>query len=127
MNIELNNIIDLKRVVDYIFKQEWQFLYLNGDLGAGKTTLTKLIAKELGIKENVVSPTFNKMKIYDNLVHIDAYNLKGDLESFEDYFEDKKVIIEWSNNLVLDYKNVLCVDIKFDENGNRNYKIWKEN
>ena len=37
---------------------------LQGDLGAGKTTLTQELAKLVGIKENVISPTFIIMKIY---------------------------------------------------------------
>ncbi len=53
---------------------------LSGDLGAGKTTLTQAIARELGVKENIISPTFILMKKYSlknahykQLVHIDAY------------------------------------------------------
>ena len=69
-------------------------LLLNGELGAGKTTLVKFIAKELGVKENVTSPTFNIMKIYDKFVHIDAYKIRGTLEEYEEYFDDKPLIIE---------------------------------
>ena len=51
---------------------------LNGDLGAGKTTITKGIGKGLGIEEEIISPTFNILKCYFNkklnLYHIDAYN-----------------------------------------------------
>ena len=50
---------------------------LTGDLGAGKTTLVRGIAKGLNIKSVVQSPTFNIMKIYFDgskpLIHIDAY------------------------------------------------------
>ena len=60
---------------------------LTGDLGAGKTTLTQAIARELGIKENVISPTFVIMKRYTIqdtrykfLVHIDAYRLDSHKE-----------------------------------------------
>ena len=38
---------------------------LYGDLGAGKTTLTKGIALGLGVKNNIVSPTFTLMQVYD--------------------------------------------------------------
>ncbi len=55
---------------------------LSGELGAGKTTLTQAIARELGIVERLVSPTFVIMKLYPivghawkQLVHIDAYRL----------------------------------------------------
>ena len=52
---------------------------LTGDLGAGKTTLVRGIAKALNIKSVVQSPTFNIMKVYFDgdrpLIHIDAYRL----------------------------------------------------
>lgn len=64
-------------------------LLLEGDLGSGKTTFTQALARELGIKNQVTSPTFVLMKNYKispsatkrlhllvkNLVHIDAYRL----------------------------------------------------
>ncbi|MBR4745365.1 MAG: tRNA (adenosine(37)-N6)-threonylcarbamoyltransferase complex ATPase subunit type 1 TsaE, partial [Clostridia bacterium] len=39
-------------------------ILLNGDLGAGKTTFTKFLAKALGVKEDVTSPTFTILKSY---------------------------------------------------------------
>ena len=57
---------------------------LSGELGAGKTHFTKYLAKSLGVKEIVNSPTYViiknyklKSKHYDKLVHIDAYRLAG--------------------------------------------------
>ena len=54
-------------------------LLLQGDLGVGKTTLVRGIAKGLHIKDVVQSPTFNIMKLYLKgdrpLIHIDAYRL----------------------------------------------------
>src|SRR5438552_2904269 len=51
-----------------------------GDLGSGKTTFTQSMARALGVKENVTSPTFILEKIYkleeqqfSHLIHIDAY------------------------------------------------------
>ena len=56
-------------------------ILLNGDLGAGKTTLVKGFAKALGVKQPVTSPTFTLLKTYDTdnfcIVHIDAYRLEG--------------------------------------------------
>ncbi|MBR3349221.1 MAG: tRNA (adenosine(37)-N6)-threonylcarbamoyltransferase complex ATPase subunit type 1 TsaE, partial [Solobacterium sp.] len=55
-------------------------ILLSGDLGAGKTTLTQGIAKGLGVKRTVTSPTFTILKIYRGrmpLYHIDAYRLEG--------------------------------------------------
>ncbi len=60
---------------------------LSGELGAGKTTLTQALGRLLGVKENMISPTFVIMKSYKLkakswklLVHIDAYRLKGERE-----------------------------------------------
>ena len=56
---------------------------LTGDLGTGKTTLTKAVAEGLGIKETITSPTFNIVQQYDSgrlpLYHFDVYRI-GDIE-----------------------------------------------
>jgi len=83
-------------------------LALNGELGAGKTTLVKSLAKILGIEENVVSPTFVIAKFYETnftnfkkLVHIDAYRIEDAREldkiGWQNIANDKEnlVIIEW--------------------------------
>ncbi|MDK9869458.1 tRNA (adenosine(37)-N6)-threonylcarbamoyltransferase complex ATPase subunit type 1 TsaE [Staphylococcus equorum] len=76
---------------------------LNGDLGAGKTTLSQFIGKALGVKRNINSPTFNIIKSYQGsnlrLHHMDCYRLEESEEDlgFNEYFEDEAVIlIEWS-------------------------------
>lgn len=78
---------------------------LVGDLGSGKTAFVKGVAKALGVKENITSPTFVIEKIYPfgdrQLVHIDAYRLSSreDLETigFEELVQDRKnlIFIEW--------------------------------
>jgi tRNA threonylcarbamoyladenosine biosynthesis protein TsaE len=87
---------------------------LIGELGAGKTTFTKAIAKDLKIKKNITSPTFVLMKAYPvkltgskikHLVHIDAYRLKTNANilsiGIEEYFNrpDTVVIIEWADRI----------------------------
>ncbi len=73
-------------VIQYISKHKNKdaatIVALSGDLGAGKTTLTKEIARLLGIKEKVISPTFVLRKSYKlaqkdwkQFHHIDAYRL----------------------------------------------------
>ena len=78
-------------------------LLLQGDLGAGKTTLVRGIAKGLNIKDIVQSPTFNIMKIYlkgnKPLIHIDAYRL-ADINTdigLDEYigYETGITVIEW--------------------------------
>lgn len=85
-------------------------LALQGNLGAGKTTFSQFLAKELGIKEQVTSPTFVLMKLYalpvalrgiTQLCHIDAYRLESlhELEEIgaQEYIgsTDTLSIIEW--------------------------------
>ena len=104
------------------------FIFLKGDIGSGKTTLVKEIAKHLGEKQEIVSPTFNKMFVYDKLIHIDAYNLEGKtLDSYEDFFEDKIVVIEWAEKLNQKFDCGFQVEIIFIDNETRKYIItWKE-
>lgn len=78
---------------------------LLGDLGAGKTTLTKGIGKALGITKTINSPTFTIMKVYEGkmmLYHMDVYRLSeasGD-EYLEEYFSLGGVsVIEWAQNI----------------------------
>lgn len=81
---------------------------LYGDLGSGKTAFTQAIAKCLGVKETVTSPTFVIEKIYklrgenfDHLIHIDAYRLKSGDEllhlGWEEIAKNPKnlILIEW--------------------------------
>ena len=74
---------------------------LKGELGVGKTTLTKGIGKGLGVKRVINSPTFTIVKVYQGKMpfyHFDAYRLEGQDEElgFEEMFEDEGVcVIEW--------------------------------
>ncbi len=83
---------------------------LYGDLGAGKTTLTQEIARQLGITQNVISPTYVIMKSYalpatkydfKKLIHIDAYRLKDARElevlGWQEIISDPKnlILVEW--------------------------------
>ncbi len=80
-------------------------LTLHGELGAGKTTFTKGIAKGLGISQEVTSPTFTIMKQYPGspgLTHIDAYHLDGigfDYDLEEAIYSDNISVIEWSEHI----------------------------
>ena len=82
-------------------------LALYGDLGVGKTTLVKGIAKGLGITKNITSPTFNLFSIYQGekqLVHLDAYRLsqKQSIDNLmiEDFLRSPYLcVIEWPDNV----------------------------
>lgn len=79
---------------------------LIGDLGTGKTTLTKYIAKGLGVTENINSPTFNIVKEHKSgiipLFHFDVYRLSSgdellDIGADEYFYSDGVCIIEWAD------------------------------
>ena len=80
-------------------------LALEGGLGAGKTTLTKGIAKGLGISELISSPTFTLIKEYDGKLpfyHIDAYRLHDhdDIDFLEEYLNgDGITVVEWASKI----------------------------
>ena len=86
-------------------------ILLSGDLGAGKTTLTKGIAAGLGAarEDDVTSPTFTLVHRYEGttrVYHVDLYRIDGlhDLETLglEDIFSEKAVVIvEWPDRLKL--------------------------
>ncbi|MGF1487048.1 MAG: tRNA (adenosine(37)-N6)-threonylcarbamoyltransferase complex ATPase subunit type 1 TsaE [Prochloraceae cyanobacterium] len=86
-------------------------ILLEGQLGAGKTTLIRGLARGLGLKEAIVSPTFNLINEYHEgrlpLYHFDLYRLSpAEVENIypEIYWEAKEVAsgitaIEWSQRL----------------------------
>jgi tRNA threonylcarbamoyladenosine biosynthesis protein TsaE len=90
-------------------KDSATILLLSGDLGSGKTTFVKALARELGITEHITSPTFVIEKeytvpehpVFNRLVHIDAYRLENmsDLEvlGWDELTGDPKTLIclEW--------------------------------
>jgi len=86
-------------------------ILLSGDLGAGKTTLTKGIASGLGAaeEEEVTSPTFTLVHKYDGrtrVYHVDLYRIADphDFETLglEDVFDEQAVVIvEWPEKLAL--------------------------
>lgn len=106
---------------------------LIGDLGTGKTALTKYIAEGLGVKEDVISPTFTIVKEYRSgripLYHFDVYRLSNGEELLdtgaEDYLEDSGLsVIEWAD-IVADVlpADALVVMIEYAEEGARNITV----
>lgn len=92
MKIVLKNLEDTKLYATQLVKglKGGEFFILTGELGTGKTTLVKLVARALGVKKNVVSPTFTLMQSYATkhpkikiLHHLDLYRLKQEEELAE--------------------------------------------
>ena len=80
-------------------------VFLDGDLGTGKTTLVKEIIFALGVKEKVKSPTFTIIEPYElnneNIYHVDLYRIIDPTEleiiGLREYLNESKAIIfiEW--------------------------------
>ncbi len=106
-----------------------QVFALEGDLGVGKTVLTKGLAEGLGITEPVSSPTFTIVQIYEEgrlpLYHFDVYRI-GDIEEmdeigYEDYFYGEGVcLIEWAN-LISEILPLQTVHIRIEKDLERGF------
>lgn len=80
---------------------------LYGNLGSGKTTFTKSVAKVLGVTEDITSPTFVIEKVYElqnnkfsHFIHIDAYRLEK---------EEELVSLGW-NEIISDKNNLIFIE-----------------
>src|SRR5687768_17546918 len=103
VKIKINNLTELEEFAKFLlpYLHPNTFLILQGDLGVGKTTLTQLIAKNLGVKEKITSPTFTicqRIEIKDNyyLNHFDFFrlNVNDNLNVFQELTVDNLNIIE---------------------------------
>ena len=106
---------------------------LSGHLGAGKTAYVKAVARIVGIKEDVTSPTFVIMKNYDiahgpwkKLVHIDAYRLEKKEElaalQWESVIADPQnlILMEWPENVGLtEFKSSAHINFEIKEGVHR--------
>ena len=118
-----------KKVADTLDGGE--VLLLDGDLGAGKTTFTKGLAKALGVKEEVTSPTFTILNVYEDgrlkLNHLDMYRVESSDElaelGIEECFdEDAVTVIEWNKFEHFDGK-VIRISVKTLGETKREYDI----
>lgn len=91
-----------------------EVIALLGNLGSGKTIFTKGLARGLGVRKIITSPTFVLMKVYkiergqieiENFIHVDAYRLKSEKDlmniGIKDWLGNKNsvVVIEWAKKV----------------------------
>tara|TARA_B100000809_G_scaffold266700_1_gene330853 strand:- start:13820 stop:14233 length:414 start_codon:yes stop_codon:yes gene_type:complete len=110
-----------------------KILLFYGDMGVGKTTLIKEIAKQLGVKEIINSPTFalvNEYKIKDDKVyHFDFYRINKEEEAMdigieEYFFSSNWNLIEWPQKISnLLPTNSTKIQLTKNQNGSRTIKI----
>lgn len=90
------------------FLRPGDIIALQGTLAAGKTTITKGIARALDITEDITSPTFTLISVYEGrlpLYHMDVYRLEGsadfsDLGAEEMLYGNGICVIEWSEKIM---------------------------
>ena len=131
--IKINDLESMEHFAKLLAKHlsAGDIILLNGDLGAGKTTLTQFIGKAMGVKRNINSPTFNIIKSYQGnafkLHHMDCYRLEDSEDDlgFDEYFEDQAVtLIEWSEFIESFLpNNHLTINIKTINETTRNIEM----
>lgn len=139
ITLKINTLAVLNKLsqclVQAILTDKLHVLFLDGDLGAGKTTLTKQILADLGYRKIVSSPSFNIVKEYHfnnhHVYHFDLYRLEHKIDDlgFEEIWYDKKAlsIIEWAQYLSEDLQKMgdLKIDINFKK-GNRLFELTSD-
>lgn len=140
----MNKILNFKEIdeiVDIISQKlmgnsKFKSIALIGDLGTGKTHISKRICSNLGIKENVKSPTFTYLLEYEangiKIVHFDLYRLSNVDElyeiGYEDFIEDNTIfLIEWANNVEEALPdNTLFISLEYNDLESRKVEIYEK-
>ena len=120
-----------KQVLEF---SKHKILLFYGDMGVGKTTLIKELVKQLGVSDNVSSPTFSLVNEYhtnkgENVYHFDFYRIEKEEEAMdmgiEEYFySDSYCFVEWPNKVenLLPLKSVI-VTITANSNQQRTIEL----
>jgi len=110
-------------------------VFLNGPIGAGKTSFVQGIAKGLSISEDITSPTFALSHHYYSgkipLFHIDLYRLENISSAKEFFFSEEEeashcqaiLVVEWPELVEPFIKNFWKIEISYAKNCGRNYEI----
>ena len=113
---------------------EHNILLFYGEMGVGKTTLIKEIVKQLGVSDNVSSPTFSLVNEYhskkgDKIYHFDFYRINHEEEAMdmgiEEYFYSNSLcLVEWPNKVenLLPLKSVI-ITISINSNQQRTIEL----
>lgn len=137
MDIRVGSVEELKEVTALLIRyldEGYKVILLSGDLGSGKTTLTKVLCEKLGITEPVSSPTFSLVNEYLSpslgpIYHMDLYRLEKTEDlvqiGLEEYLDSgQPCLIEWPG-IAAPYFVMphLRVDIRVEQNNIRIFNI----
>ncbi len=122
--ISSEETIELGEQILKLVPSDINLIFLNGGVGAGKTTLVKGIAKSLSINEVITSPTYGYKNEYDGLVHYDLFlnkkmKAKEMLSLISEDLENNLVIIEWGEKIPK-ISGSIIVDIETISENERN-------
>lgn len=109
-------------------------IFLNGEIGAGKTTFTKYLVETYGLADEVCSPTFSLENRYETknglIIHFDLYRIKSeeelDMIGFYDTLkEEATILIEWADKFNIEkyIKNYKIISFKILDNNIRSVTI----
>ena len=122
----VNSINDYDKILNYIFEKNTRIFLFKGELGSGKTTLIQLICKKFGVKDKVLSPTFNLLYEYNlkkyKIMHYDLYRINEKKELYNlGIFQDEEntvKIIEWPNKIQIPLSDKLEIYLDYAKNEN---------
>ena len=128
MDFEIDNLDGWKEVIKSIFPHlKYNILLLKGNLGAGKTTFTKYLLKEMGSADGVDSPTYSIVNEYNTpkgkVFHFDLYRMKSVEEiqdiGIEEYIDNGFLsIIEWPEIYEEELYDIPYHEMKIENTGN---------
>jgi tRNA threonylcarbamoyladenosine biosynthesis protein TsaE len=135
----LYGITDLPEITKELAQiiSQFRVVTFTGNLGAGKTTLIKMLCAHLGVKETVNSPTFSLVnqfsiegaEVGNVLFHIDLYRLKNEEEAFdagieEHLFSGHLCLVEWPEKAIgIIPDNTLRVEITTQDHEQRHIRV----
>ena len=143
MNQIIKNIDEYKKLSEKLLENRDAIkvphvIALVGDLGSGKTTFTKSIAKAIGVTQEIISPTFIIHREYlipnskSYLHHLDLYRLDHEFEldevGIKNLMKNQNVIvIEWADKFrkyvdlfaKINYTKITCIEMEYIDEGTR--------
>lgn len=128
----LEDTKDLAKKFAKLVEEKGCFVNLYGEIGAGKTAFVKEVAKEIGIKEKVTSPTFVILNEYHGgklpMYHFDLYRLENEgvktiMDELREYSEGKQLtFVEWAEFSQNEFPfNHIKINVTYEDNDDRKY------
>lgn len=128
----LEDTKDLAKKFAKLVEEKGCFVNLYGEIGAGKTAFVKEVAKEIGIKEKVTSPTFVILNEYHGgklpMYHFDLYRLENEgvktiIDELREYSEGKQLtFVEWAEFSQNEFPfNHIKINVTYEDNDDRKY------